>query len=492
MTDRVISKTTYIQGLQCPKLLWHRYNAPNAFPPLDEGTRAIMDQGHEVGHIAQRLFPGGIAVEDGIPREEVVARSRELLGRRLPLFEAGFRHGDLYARADVLEPVGGDAWDIVEVKSASRVSDPYWDDLAVQRFCYEGAGLSIRRCAILHVNTSYVRRGRVDPAGLLTRVDVTATVDRKLAGIQGRLRRMAKVIQAGHAPKVDIGPQCSSPYRCPLVPVCWKGVLDAPRSIFSLARLGSRAWKLYRDGVRSTDRIPADFRLTRAQQVQVEAERTGRVHVNVRSVKRFLAALRYPVHYLDFETFASAVPPLDGTRPYQQVPFQFSLDISRAEGSVLQHHSWVWDGRGDPAALMLERLRRSIGPEGAVVAYGAAFERQRLKECAESRPDDAPWVAGVLRRLVDLLSPFRQFAVYHPAQEGSASMKRVLPALAGTGYDHLAIREGGQASMEFRRVTFGEVSPDERRRVIAQLEEYCGLDTAGMDRIVSALRRLVS
>ena len=91
---------------------------------------------------------------------------------------------------------------------------------------------------------------------------------------------------------------------------------------------------------------------------------------------------------------------------------------------------------------------------------------------------------------MDLLEPFRSFNYYHPQQHGSASMKEILPALTGKGYEHLDIQEGGTASLEFLRVTFAEVDEKERQRVRRQLEEYCSLDTAGMVQIVRALGAL--
>jgi hypothetical protein len=487
----LISKTKYIQGLQCPKLLWHVYNARDLIPPADEGTQAIFDQGHEVGLLAQKLFPGGITVEGNIPFDEVVTRSRDLLQTRAPLFEAGFRHNHVIARADVLEPVGADGWNLVEVKSTTSVRDPHWDDLAVQRHCYEGAGLRIRKCSVMHINNTYVREGLVDPSRLFTRVDVTGTVEKKLVGIERRIGGMLRVIEAAHSPEVEIGPQCSSPYACPLVPLCWKEVLETKNSIFSLTRLGAKTWPLYRQGVKTTDGIPADFRLSRAQEIQVNAEKNGRPNISVRAARRFLSTLRYPLYYLDFETFQTAIPLLDGTRPWHQVPFQFSLHIAASADSPLEHHSWIWEGQGDPRKILLDELLRLIGPHGTIVAYGAAFERSRLKECAQAHPELGGWVSGVLDRIVDLLTPFRSFSVYFPAQAGSASMKRVLPPLTGRSYKDLAIQEGGQASLEFKRITFGGVSEEERLRVRDQLEEYCGLDTQGMVDIVRALVELV-
>ncbi|MGO9308777.1 MAG: DUF2779 domain-containing protein [Spirochaetia bacterium] len=483
----LLSKTRYIQGLQCAKLLWHVYNARQLVPPVDEGTRAIFDQGHEVGLLAQKLFPGGIAVEGDIPFDQVVTRSKELLQRRVPLFEAGFRHGRLIARADVLKPAGDDGWNLVEVKSTASVKEPHGDDLAVQRRCYEGAGLRIRRCELLHIDTRYVRQGPVDPQRLFARVDVTRAVEKRTTGIERRIDEMLRVIDGAHSPEVPIGPQCNSPYPCPLVPLCWKSVLETSNSVLSVPRLGARAWQLYRQGVETTGSIPADVRLSRSQRIQVNAERTGQPCIKVRAVRKFLAALRFPLHYLDFETFQTAIPMLDGTRPYQQVPFQFSLHIAERAGGPLQHHSWIWDGHGDPRGILLDELQRLIGPRGSIVAYGAAFEKTRLKECAEAHPEHGGWVHGVLGRVVDLLAPFRSYAVYFPAQAGSASMKRVLPALTGRSYRDLAIHEGGQASLEFKRITFGGAPEEERLRVRRQLAGYCGLDTEGMADIVRAL-----
>ncbi len=515
MPEPVISKSRYIAGLQCPKLLWHLYNARDLLPPVGEATQAVFDQGHDVGLFAQKLFPGGITIEGNIPFDEVESRSREALGRRVPLFEAGFRYGQVIARADVLEPAlataepaaqassTAGAWDLIEVKSATSVSDVYLDDLAIQRYCYEGAGLRIRSTSLMHLDSAYVRQGPVDPSRLFTRMDVTAAVAKRMKLIDRRIVRMLGIIDSGKSPEVEIGPQCSSPYPCPLIPVCWKRVRETKNSIFDLARIGAKAWPLYRQGVRTTGSIPAEVRLSRAQKIQVDAEKSGKAHVSLRPVRKFLSSLRYPLHYLDFETFQAAVPVLDGTRPWQQVPFQFSLHVAAPGGGspagshagshagspagMLEHHGWIWDGTGDPRRILLEELRPYIGAQGSVVAYGAAFEKARLRECAQAHPELAGWVEGILARMVDLLAPFRSFSVYLPSQSGSASMKRVLPALTGRGYKDLAIQEGGQASREFARVTFGGADEAERRRVLRELEEYCGLDTRGMADIVRAL-----
>lgn len=138
----------------------------------------------------------------------------------------------------------------------------------------------------------------------------------------------------------------------------------------------------------------------------------------------------------------------------------------------------------------MRQLREWIREEGSIVVYNAAFEKSRLRECADFLPEHAAWVRRIERRFIDLLKPFRSFHYYHPDQCGSASIKSVLPTLVGKGYENLEIQEGTTASLEFLRVTFGDVSEEERQRVWRQLDEYCGRDTEGMIWIVKGLEKL--
>jgi hypothetical protein len=181
---------------------------------------------------------------------------------------------------------------------------------------------------------------------------------------------------------------------------------------------------------------------------------------------------------------------LDGTRPWQQVPFQFSLHVQSSSDVKPDHNSWLWTGNGDPRKELLDQLSPLVGNRGSIIVYHASFEKSRLGECVEAYPKFADWLEKVLDRVVDLLDPFKSFDVYYPSQHGSASLKQVLPALTGTNYSTLAIREGGQASEEFKRVTFGSVEEKERRKVRQNLEEYCWMDTMGMLCIIDVLRRL--
>ena len=145
MTPLMLSKSRYLNGLQCLRLLWIATNEPKQIPEPDAATQHIFDQGHMVGDLAKKLYPGGIEV----PAEDFmsnIAMTKDLLQQRRPLFEAGVLSGQIYSRADILNPVNEDEWDIIEVKSSTSVKDINYHDVSFQKLCWEDAGLKIRKC----------------------------------------------------------------------------------------------------------------------------------------------------------------------------------------------------------------------------------------------------------------------------------------------------------------------------------------------------------
>ena len=250
-----------------------------------------------------------------------------------------------------------------------------------------------------------------------------------------------------------------------------------------------RGWDLIKKGILKIADIPADYSLSAKQEIQREVAISGKPHAKKSAIQTFLKNLEYPLHFLDFETFQTAIPMFDGTRPYEQIPFQFSLHIVPKAGTKPEHRIFLAEGRNDPRPEFMRQLKSSVESSGSIVVFNASFEKSRMKECAVVLPQYASWVTAVNSRIVDLLNPFRAFNFYHPDQSGSASMKLVLPALTGKDYTSLEIQEGGAASREFVRVTFGDVTESERKRVRKALEKYCGQDTEGMIWILEELRK---
>jgi len=486
-----VSKSKYLAGLQCRKLFWTHYNDKTKIPPYDAATQAIFDQGHEVGHWAKTLFPEGIEIE-GDPWDfpGLMARTREAMKKRVPLYEAAFGAGSAFARADILVPVEKDAWDIVEVKSSTEVKPVNIHDLALQRYAAESAGLKIRKCFLMHIDNAYVRRGEVEAEKLFAREEVTDRVAAEIENVGPNLAELLAVLRKKQVPDIKIGPHCDDPYTCVLHGVCWEFLPEnSPLNLTGFRK--AEAFKLIHRGVLRLEDVPEGTAQTEKQAIQIEAARTGRPFIDPHKLGKFLMGFEYPRHYLDFETFQTAIPVFDLVRPYQQVPFQFSLHVVASPGAEPKHHSYLSEGKVDPRPEFLARLKDHLGDKGSIICYNAGFERGIVDAAVEVVPGYKAWWKAAEKRLVDLLVPFRAFAYYHPGQLGSASLKAVLPAVTGRpGYEGLDIKDGGMASWEYLRVTFGNAGPEETARVRKHLEEYCGLDTEGMIRIVSAVESL--
>lgn len=359
----------------------------------------------------------------------------------------------------------------------------------MQRYAYEGAGLSITKCYILHINNEYVRKGEVDPKKLFTKAEVTEQVQALMKTVRPNLETMVDVIRQKRQPDVEIGPHCNDPYGCPLQEVCWKFLPEHnPLTLYYFKK--EKGFELIHDGHLDIRKLPPSVGLTDKQQIQIDALQNRKPHIDKEGIRDFLDLLKYPVYYLDFETFGTAIPLFDDVKPYEQIPFQFSLHIVEADGKKPKHESFLANGTSDPRPEILERLRKLLGTDGSIVAYNAPFEKDKLNKASSVFEQYAKWYQGIEPRFVDLLTPFKSFYYYHPDQFGSASIKAVLPALTGKSYEALEIAEGGTASLEYLRITFGDVEEKERHKVRENLETYCALDTEGMILIINRLKEL--
>lgn len=481
-------------GLQCAKALWIHYNDKSLLPVTDARLLAIFDQGHRVGDWSKKLFPSGKDLGHIGGFEEPAEATRKALRKRKPIFEASFIYNDCFSRADILAPTEDGRWDIVEVKSSGAPESPsdlrkvYLQDLAFQRYVYEGAGLPVRKCFLLLINKGYTRSGAIDPEALFSRIDVTQQVDALLPRVHSNVEEMKRVLALPSCPEVKVSRHCSDPYGCSLTDHCWS-FLPQP-SVFDLRNGGRKPWDFLAQGILRMEDIAHDVVLSEAQRRQVASHRNGRPYVDRQAIGQFLERLRYPLYFLDFETIQSAVPMFDRSRPFTAIPFQFSLHVIPERGAAVQQHGFLADGKSDPRPAFLAQLKKLLGNTGSIVGYNTAFELTRLYECARFFPECADWVASLRERFIDLLEIFRGMSYYHPLQKGSASLKAVLPALTRSSYEGMQISDGDLASREFMRITFTRVHDKERQRVRQALEQYCAQDTRGLIDILESLERL--
>jgi len=462
--------------------------------PNSTSTEYRMQEGQIVESYARQLFPTITLIDHSQPFNDVVAQSNYAINRSAdPICNALINANDLISETDILVPVE-DELDLYEVKASTTAKPEHIPDIAFQRYVAEKRGLRICKCFLILLNNKYVRKGDINPKQLFKIGDVTDGVLEygEVNNISAQIENALLVAHQKKCPEIEIGLQCTD--DCPVRELCWKNVDKYEHAVFDLYRMpAKRAFGWHEQGITNTQDIPEDYPLNTKQKIQVKTERTGKIHVNKKGIKSFLNQLEFPLYFLDFETFASPIPVIDNSSPYQPIPFQFSLHVIEENlTKEPKHYSWIWDceKEGDPRNELLSRLQSLLKNKGSIIAYNSQFEEMILKQAVKIFPKYQTWLNTILERFVDLLMPFRKFHIYHPAQKGSCSLKDVLPALTGKDYSSLEIQEGEQASRAFMGILAGQVKGKDKEKILANLEKYCGQDTMAMVEILRGMKDL--
>lgn len=484
-----LSKSTFIRGLQCEKSLYlykHHYRLKDPTPP---SLQTVFDQGTNIGLLAQELFPNGAdaSPENHFKMVESVGKTLKFItqGESI-IYEATFLYNDVLAALDVLVK-DEEGWKAYEVKSSTKVSETYIKDAAIQYYTITNSGIDLKDISIVHINNQYVKDGELDIHQLFTIESVYDQVIEFLPRIPNEVRRLKNVIESPEIPKIDIGPHCSDPYDCDFKGTCWKHIPDY--SVFNISRLNAdKKFDLYNQGVITLDQIDlGQTDLNPNQVLQVQSEVEGTTYIDKDEIRNFTSGLCYPLYFLDFETIGPAIPKYDGSRPYQQLVFQYSLHIQENSTPVIEHREYLADPTKDPRPNFIEQLVQDCGTSGDIIVYNIGFERGKINDLIEVFPQYSTELRGIVNRLKDLMIPFQKKWYYTPEMRGSYSIKLVLPALVPElSYNHLEIKEGGTASNTFLSMVNGTFEGDvEKTR--RQLLEYCTLDTDAMVKILDKL-----
>ena len=487
-----LSKSTFIRGLQCEKSLYlykHQYRLKD---PTPSSLQSVFDQGTNIGLLAQELFPNGAdaSPENHFKMVESVVKTQSFISQgESIIYEATFQYNNVLAALDILVK-DDEGWKAYEVKSSTKVSETYIKDAAIQYYTITNSGIDLKDISIVHINNQYTKEGELDIHQLFTIESVYDQVLEFLPRIPNEVQRLKNVIESPDIPNVDIGNHCSDPYECDFKGTCWKHIPDY--SIFNISRLKKdKKFDLYNKGVITLDDIDlSQTDLNPNQVLQVQSEINGTSHIDIKEIRNFTNGLSYPLYFLDFETIGPAVPKYNGSRPYQQLVFQYSLHIQETSRSEVEHREYLADPSQDPRIRFIEQLIHDCGTSGDILVYNIGFERGKINDLIEVFPEYSNELRGIVNRLKDLMIPFQQKWYYTPEMRGSYSIKYVLPALVPElSYNDLDIKEGGTASNTFLSMDNGTFEGDEEE-TRRQLLEYCKLDTYAMVKILEKLRQV--
>ena len=490
---RTLPKSKLLAFRQCPKRLWLEIHHPE-WRTDSAATQASFDVGHQVGDIARQLYDptGKGALID--PQTEgfdaAFARSQRLLQSAQPIFEASFRAEGALAFADVMLPVkkgGKRAWRMVEVKSSTSVKDYHRDDVAVQAFIARSAGVPLTAIALAHIDSTWVYPGNGDYQGLLVEHDLTEEAFGRDEAVRDWISAAQGIVVKRKAPAITTGKQCNDPYECGFLTHCQSQEPQAAQPIHWLpGRLSSALIDhIETHDLRELGDVPDGLLNERQQRVKA-ATLAGQPYFDQSGSAQALAEYKLPAYFMDFETIQFAVPIWKGTRPYQQIPFQFSVHRLARTGK-LEHEAFLDLSGYDPAKAFAEALIVACGDRGPIFVYNAGFETARIRDLAERFPRLAKALLALNERVVDLL-PVARDHYYHPSQQGSWSIKAVLPALCpDLSYGDLdGVQDGGLAMDAYLEALAPQTRVERKAEIERQLLAYCALDTFAMVRMWSA------
>ena len=488
MASHLLSKSSFIKGLQCEKHLYlYKYHY-NEMDELSEMQKAIFKRGTNVGELAQKLFPGGEVAAYGDPPnyEKALKKTEDLIknGAKV-IYEAAFMFNEVLSIADIVVKEK-DFWKIYEVKSSTSISETYLNDAALQYYVISNLGIKVKDFSIIYINNQYVRRGELNLKELFINESVLELIRPMQDSVKDNVKRFKKVLLQKQIPDINIGEHCYNPYICGFYNYCRKHIPEDSIFDFSGMHL-SKKYELYRDGIIKFEDIPEDYPLNKNNKLQLEAYNNGKTLIDREAIENFLSDLNYPLYFMDFETFQPAVPLFDNSKPYQQIPFQYSIHLKEKKESELKHFEFLAEPGEDPRKKFIEKLLDVTKGKGDVIAYNKAFEITRLKEIARDFPQYAKEIDKLTARIKDLMIPFQRKYYYAPEMKGSYSIKAVLPAVVPElSYDDLEINEGGLASIAYESLQT-ETDLMFIAEIKQQLLEYCKLDTLAMVRILEKL-----
>ncbi|MEI6057562.1 MAG: DUF2779 domain-containing protein [bacterium] len=529
-----LTKTDFISYKECHHNVWVKWHKPEVYNQFEvsEFEKSLGEMGNEVEKLARGMFPNGYLVEKR--SEGAQELTKQCLAKKTPvIFQAVFAVEKYLAATDVLKwNEAANAYDLYEIKMSSTEDDDDDDgkpakvnkkkelqfeyDLAFQANVLEMSGVTVNDKYLIRLNKKYKKSGDLDftPGQLFIQENKTEAVNELMPTARMEMEEAHDFLSRVEMPK---GP-CLCYYKgrnshCTTFSYINPDTIENGKPIYSvhdLYRIGnSKKYlrELLDEGILKIEHVPEDERLQPKKVPegkepgkprklnQVQVHKTKKTIIDIWSIKKDLHSLSFPLYFLDYETYPTAIPQFNGYHPYQHIVFQYSLHVVTEEdfkrGLEPKHFEClIFDG--DPAERIVESLRKDIGDTGSVISWYKNFENHRNRELADLVPLRYAFLHSVIDRTYDLMDIVNQQYYVHHGFKGSSSIKKVLPVILeeikkldpanvpNLSYKALGVQSGTDAIESYRQISTGELTGKEADVKKIQMLEYCKLDTYAM------------
>jgi len=491
-----LSKSKYCKSVQCNKILWmDKYKPEVAIPTARD---SVLKNGTEVGELAKKIFGNYINIEFNKDLNIMVEETRKLLKNKPNIItEASFNYDNNFCSVDILKN-NLEGVEIYEVKSSTEVHDIYLDDASYQYFILSNLGLNVKKVCIVYINNQYIRGKKLEIEKLFNIEDITEIAKSKQDEIRKNIEITNKYMNEhdkNNEPKEKIGMKCFKPYKCEFWEYCTRN-LPKP-NVFDIGggmHTSKKFEKYYEGKVSFQDLQNEDLNSKFLEQIDFELNNLE-PKIEKEAIKELMDSLKYPLYFIDYETYQLAIPKTEGTKPYQQLPFQYSLHIIKEKGAPIEHKEFLAEiDDTDYLRHFAESMIKDMPENGSIIIYNKSFEPARNNEIARMYPDLKDEMDRINSNIVDFLEPFKQRKYYTKEMHGSASIKAVLPALYPNNpeldYHNLpVVHNGGEASEAF--LSLKNKTKEEQKEIRHGLLVYCKLDTLAMVKLWEKFKEIV-
>ncbi len=486
-----LSKSTLIRSIQCSKSLYLYKNHYSLRDKADITQQQKFDRGHRVGILAHQLFTGGKDCSPPNPfsYDASIAATKLLVQQQFPVvYEAAFKYNGIMAALDILECKDG-KWYAYEVKSSFRISNTYLLDAAIQYYIITKSGVPLEDFSLVTINNEYVLQDELEISAFFRKTSVMQEILERIPFIEKTIEEAIATLDSKTIPEVPIGAHCTKPYPCDFQGYCWQHL--EKDSIWYLPGISMQEKSLfYERGISTIHQIDNIEELNARQKVIIESFQQQQPHLHADQLRQFIGPVHYPLFYFDIEAFQPAVPLFKGTKPYERIPFLYSLHYKESADAPLQHFSYISPVTDDRVPFIRQFLK-DTEKEGTILVFNTLMEKSILFRLSADFPEYKKDILQRINRILDVEIPFKELYYYHPAQQGSFSLKAIGNAVLGK--DEFAasrVKDGEEAMAVYNELfyTNDKASIPEK---LEQLKTYCRTDTYVLYEIFEKLKQLV-
>jgi predicted RecB family nuclease len=476
----LISKTAFLKFEQCQKAFYFYKKHPYLRDKISIDKQLTFKRGHQVGDLAQTLFPGGIDVSKNSKNSaEGLALTTTLVENKTPvIYEATFAYNDALIMVDIL-CLENEKYTAYEVKSSFKISEVYLKDACLQYYVLKNALTNLEDLFLVTLNQDYVFENEIEPKKLFKKRSVKTESEKNLPYFENQLFNAQLTLEQNKIPNIAIGKHCFKPYQCDYFSNCWKDTINE-NSIFNLPLLDKeKLFEWYNSGMRTIDQIGSEHDAKAIIYKIKQAYFDNKAIVDKEKITAFLSKIQSPMAAMDMEMWGPAIPQINGTKPFEQLPYLVCFFDGKKHSNVFLEYAK--DDRRQFAELLLDNTK---GFE-SILVYDGTMEKMVINGLIKLFADLKPDLEHLKTKFIDIFDIFLEFSYYHPAFKTNFSLKTVAGVLL-EDINYSKITSGLEAMAYFDQQRL-ETNPVEKEIIKQELINYCQTDTLATYQLVDFL-----